>query len=498
MLSKRKYYVLLSLSTLVYFVIAAYYSFQIPFGLIDDYGEWEKYIYFDSLQNLLNSLHEKFLSLSSSRFRPILDYSSSLLYKFFNRSPEIHHFFRVLLKLLTLMFGLKVLNELKVRNCFLLLFSILFLFSPNMPEIRLAPVELYFGLFLYTSIFFLFRQYDNESKYSNLILLLISVTLLSLSKEFGVLFFFGIPLLLFKNKFIINFTRHKKKSCFLALSWLCLSCYFVVVVYFASTGGYVSGQKNIDLVKLASANYYYLFGFMPFNIINWVLALTSVYSLFHIRKMGFKTWKVIVLIITILLLFLISFKFPYVCMRYYYPLQLVFFLLGTYTLSYIYETYNLGSRRVNLILILLGLLHIYMSFPNILNQYRYHVAARTRESELLEFLRKKVLENENISIIGNSEFESKIYIYLTKYIRKVYGISGVNVYKSSSVECLGSSGYVVSQKETIANSIEVYSSLNTIVACRSKSIPCGGNRVHDCGAPLNCNMRTWRVFKCQK
>ena len=130
-----------------YLSIAISHAIRIPYGLIDDLGDWRQIGIFNSLPAFVK---RNFFSLQTGeRFRPVHVMLQAVLYRIFLDRPGCHHLVRVGMKL-SVLGGTALLLYLLAKGkrasaeafaAGLLYFTALFLLHPIAPEARLAPQE---------------------------------------------------------------------------------------------------------------------------------------------------------------------------------------------------------------------------------------------------------------------------------------------------------------------------------------------------------------------
>lgn len=152
---------------LLAFVPVLYYSLTTPFGLIDDYREWQWIELLDSPRQFLEWCRQAFLEPVIHRYRPFVELAHAVTWKIFGAQPVLHHLGRWALHFgAVILFAAAFLHVVRgerpdgrspaapapaVVGPLLLPLALLvhlWIFFPNVPAARLGPAEVYSVFFL--------------------------------------------------------------------------------------------------------------------------------------------------------------------------------------------------------------------------------------------------------------------------------------------------------------------------------------------------------------
>ncbi|MCX7918589.1 MAG: hypothetical protein N3A72_03055 [bacterium] len=460
------------LNWLIYLIIfvlllpAIYYSLKTPFGLIDDYIDWQVVKLAENASEFAAWVNNTFINLGSGRYRPFLYIYNFFVWFLFGPNPVLHHAFRWVVKLISFYFWIKCLSLFiqtnheqqslhqgkdNVNRCFIrliksfnipvLTFSFIFFFFPNNPEARLAPVELHTGLFLAIinyAIAILIVQSNGEFSSTsrlNLFLIYISYFGLSIVKEINIILLF-IFLLIF---IILESNHSSKKYLFrlLPLILVLLYTFFRVKLAFQG-GGY--GVPTITLKLLVSNGWWLVRSILLLDtqiILSIAFLLLGLVRLGYLRK-GIYIWgriygktQTIAKSNTFFLILIIEFIGLYciLCtsweqaLRYWYPVvPLLAIILAFSTIPIWAHAKN--NRRFGMVIVggvvLFLFFFLVVNYHNFLYQFLVQYNARTIEKRLLTELDQKLSTGAVVVVKQVEEYEQKIMLYFNEFLPYYY------------------------------------------------------------------------------
>ena len=151
---------------LLAFVPVLYYSLTTPFGLIDDYREWQWIELLDSPRQFLEWCRRVFLEPLIHRYRPFMELAQAVTWKIFGAQPGLHYLERWAVHFgAVILFAAAFLHVVRGERTDgrspaapapagvgpllpLVLLVHLWIFFPNVPAARLGPAEVYSVFFL--------------------------------------------------------------------------------------------------------------------------------------------------------------------------------------------------------------------------------------------------------------------------------------------------------------------------------------------------------------
>lgn len=453
---------------------AFYYSVLTPFALIDDLENWRAISIFNSPMEWIDDI----LFSIDTRFRPTWELNNALMWSILGDNPYLHHFIRFSLKLIPLFFFYKtlkiLLNNQDSIKLIILSFAVLYLFTPNAPDARLAPQEtlliLFFSISLYLSVKI---QQNSFALNTDYFFLLLAFLLLAGSKETA------LPLLLATILFLAFIGRRTYKTMLLLLPFLVI---FLLLFYQAysitQVAGYGTKSISTQLIYINLIHVYtYVFmkgwAFLLIGPVLWS-GFKSVHTFlvrnnitFHknkIKLISHDTYSSVELFIILVFLCFLGFSllamiFWIPSLRYFYPLSFLWAIIFSFSLNYIWTIYNRKSNTYILVVIASLCLFIYSNYHNFLQQYITQYETRTNEKQLLISIKQHLDKNGEIVFMRKSEYEGNMIIYFNSYL---HHFNSEQNYNLSHVGKEGSKVLYLSRKKLNQKQFEVVETFKPI------------------------------------
>jgi hypothetical protein len=416
---EKIFLIFLFLIFIFYFFLAFNFGVNTPFALIDDLSEWQQTTI---ISNIFGSFKNFFLLNSGDRFRPFYDLSTALFFKLWPTQFEIHHLVRIFQKIAIYLTGLHTLKMIlkdKIDSFFpFLIFTIFFLIHPIAPEARLAPQELsllFFGALLLNRVVFHHQQNSldfKKFKVKNILELMILGIFAALSKENGIVF----PLWLISILILKNLRNLSKKHIFFLLIYSFIIFFLLLKIFIASKTGYLS-TDSFSISTIYKKLYYglafpLLFQGNPVPLFLYFILIRFYWKNLNLKFLRSQSFEILNILFLIFTFFTI--RYPHRCPRYCFQNAFLFSLIISIVLGDFFKRNNNKKLR-SISLVILSLIF----FGNIFNytfQWTSQYFTRKNELNLLDKMKKITSENKLVGILGNSEYESKIWIYFNEYL----------------------------------------------------------------------------------
>lgn len=430
-MNKRQFIFVIFL-LLVLFLPAVYFSINTPFALIDDLGDWEHIKIFDTFKE------NNFFNISG-RYRPTWVLSNAIFWKTFGVNYHLHHFFRIVLKLIPIWYvfnTFKLLYKTKASYLLTVVFIVFYVFIPNAPDARLAPQEVLVNLFLSMTIFYSIKVYIIGFNLKNILYLLLTFILLSGSKEIV------IPFLVIIIMYLLLLIKNNKKYFYIIPFFIVtiFNVYIFLKIVSKKSYGVVKAplidimQDNVNYINKYVLSYDNLLLFYITISIVVIFYIVKFISLYKSKYNGsdkstfsifiYSKNNILVLLITALFIggYAISCLFWAPSLRYYYPLSFLWAILmamASYELSDGYSLLLSNKIKYNFILTVC-VVFIYSNYYNFLNQYYKQYQIRNREKDVLDKIQVEIDRGYTIKYDKSSEMESKITRYFNDFLPYFY------------------------------------------------------------------------------
>ena len=450
---------------------AIVYSLMTPFALNDDYESWYQLRDQATWSGNVAWLRNIFFNFTDVvRFRPTYEFYNLVTWAGFGTSPAWHHLARLLLKAGIAWYGIRTLRRCStkgVSRSAIFLFLAVFLFFPNCPEARLAPVETTQALFLAAMIYYLLKMHAARtwSLQPDYFKLLFSFWMLSWSKETSIGFLLGAIVAMLPR--IRSF-----KGAWLLTPFVLVFIFLLAKIRVISHGaGYGTAPVTRALIKTNLA-------FYPRAVVLWdtsaaisilFCALVVAYfaqALFHRRsqvdaaegsgprfawlleKELFGTSFVFAMLLGYLLL---CCTFWLTVLRYFYPAVFLLALLSALCVQGIEQAFRNGlSTRmtrlffrnesfVTILAAVFGCYFVATNYYNFLYQYAGQYHCRVVENRLLDEI-SKLRSEKKIVYLGE---DSEIRVCFNEYLPFFFGIQDRRALNIQSNQLLDEDSYYV-------------------------------------------------------
>lgn len=454
-LSRNILFLILAGCSFLLLSVAFFYSVRTPFALIDDYASWLVVKHWLHDGQFKNWMVYVFWNTELTRYRPFFEIYNFTSWTILGLSSDLHHLSRWVIKFSSLIFYVLIVKKCenfidpgnKAYTLHGVAFSmlactplvILFVFFPNQPDARLAPVELNTVLFLgmvnYSIAKLLFRNHQHalDSNSASIIMLVAGFLGLSLSKEINIFLLAWVTVFLF-----ILIRRKVIASSLIALVPLILIFFFTLwrIKIAATDAEY--GLTGINMPLLASNFkwiYKEIFQFstslaiaIPLLVLFFLPALQYAVSW---DRNTIKTEAVSLLILiygqffTLLAILCTSWQ---QVLRYWYPIVPLLAMIASISFLFLLK-FRCKSQIVYLfqcLVLLFCLVFLLTNSYNYLVQYTSQHALRSVEVQVLDRTKTLLDQGESVSVMfnpddPNMELNANFIRYFRKFIPFFHG-----------------------------------------------------------------------------
>lgn len=431
---------------------ALWYSINTPFSLIDDYSSWKILKVLSGPGDFAAWLKDIFFHFNPGRFRPVFDLYNYLTWSLFGTNYTLHHLARFAMKYAIAFFSIKTITLFKPidnrLNLPVFVFLSLFLFYPNNPEARLAPVELELVLFLSIGIHYaavLWMRYDgaiNDLPLKDYMMLLASYVLMSFSKETALAPASAIL-------FFILLSDSGRRGIMKILPFALTFLFCIVKVFFVSRNAdYGTAKITPSLIKsnfLFYSNSLFLTNisgvFIVLLVILGCFVFLSIRALIRLcltpqaedtvyeQRIRTGTWTVlrsvgqdkrsvfyVFLVLVFLLFYIMTITFWAQVLRYNYPLayMLVLLLSLGFTLPEVSSFFSKNVARAGAVAICFYF--IFSTHYFFMYQHASQYSSCRNEERALNAVRELLKEGKKVYVYGKDEYHDNIYSYFTDYL----------------------------------------------------------------------------------
>jgi hypothetical protein len=445
----------------LFIIPALYYSIKTPFALIDDYGDWGIVYLVKNWSFFKIYIRDTFLSNDPGRYNPFYQWYNVLTWSVFGPIPWLHHLMRWVMKFIAWYFWIRCLflfTEIPAKKVLsktqslsrkiypyisktslpFWVFTILFVFFPNTPESRLAPVEIHTSLFLAIinyGIAQLILFYNGDltiTSRKTLLLIYLGFIGLSLSKESNIAFLFAI----FVSILFIQRKWFSLKVWMRIITLVLIFVYTLLRVKAAFHGGGY-GVPTITshlLIKNSIWLFNSIFQLETQIIIGIGFIFFIIYRLWWIKigiairttKMSLMTKEnafIIILIAEFIMGYAVLLTSKSQVLRYWFPLIPILAFMIALSVKVLWIKFYENPRRLMIVASGVALFIFYFltaNYYNYLTQFIAQYNTRMIEKRLLNDLERELISGATVIVPKKDEYEDKIRIYFTQFLQYYY------------------------------------------------------------------------------
>ena len=430
-----------------------YYSLMTPFGLVDDYGDWQ-YAYINSWDNFWNWFHRTFIDFSNvihGRYRPSRALYNAFAWSLFGPVPWVHHlvpwglhFGAVFLFMAAFRSfsrnqrqeNLPVAAERKKIDDLLPLVFLMYvwIFFPNSPSSRLPVQELFtvccLGSCTWMTALMLSKrggEKKNISSFSQHVVFHMSYVGLCWSKEVNVAV--ALWILIFYCVFLVSGNNRRKLVCSTPLALIFLHTFGMVYAAWKINGvGYKSygivprpaHENAIEILEglfQTETSPVVTVGFAILFAISVIFAVLKVVN----RNLGNESIFILFLLGQFMTLFsILSLSFG-VVLRYWYPLIPVLATLLAFSVKFILK--SIRGHHPTITYGGIAILAIFVAFFVAVNSYNFllqtiiQYSLRHTDQRLISEISHLTARGEYVQIdYPGHEMEDKLLINIPGYL----------------------------------------------------------------------------------